>query len=109
MAAAPRRRVPHLGDETHELMTSPSLLRFALVRLRDGVLVLLLVTLVIFVLGHVVGNPAQIMAPVDATPEDIARLARQLGLDRPLPERMVDYFAGVLRGDFGTSLWQDRP
>ena len=88
---------------------APSLVRFALVRLRDGALVLVLITLVIFVLGSVVGNPAQMMAPVDARPEDIARLAHQLGLDRPLPERLVSYFAGILRGDFGDSHWQDRP
>ena len=90
-------------------MESHQMLRFALVRLRDGVVVLFLVTLVIFLLGNVVGNPAQLMAPVDATTEDIARLARQLGLDRPLPERLVTYFTGILRGDFGESLWQDRP
>ena len=82
---------------------------FTAARLRDGVVTLVLVTLVIFLLGHVVGNPAQVMAPVDAKPEDIARLAAQLGLDRPLPERLVSYFGGLLRGDFGTSLWQDRP
>lgn len=79
------------------------------VRLRDGVVTLLLVTLLIFLLGHVLGNPAKVMAPVDATPEMIARLEAQLGLDRPLPERLVTYFGGLLRGDFGTSLWQDRP
>src|SRR5262245_43073630 len=90
-------------------MTSLSLLRFIFVRLRDGIAILFLVTLVIFVLGHVFGNPAQLMAPVDAKPEDIARLARQLGLDRPFHEQFLTYFAGILRGDFGNSLWQDRP
>jgi peptide/nickel transport system permease protein len=90
-------------------MAASSLVRFAVTRVRDGVLVLLLVTLVIFILGSVVGNPAQMMAPADASPEDIARLARQLGLDRPLPERLVNYFGGILRGDFGESHWQDRP
>ncbi len=90
-------------------MDARRLVLFALTRLRDGLGVLLLVTGVIFVLGHVVGNPAQVMAPVDATPEQIARLARQLGLDRPLHEQFVDYFGALLRGDFGESLWQQRP
>jgi peptide/nickel transport system permease protein len=90
-------------------MDMRTLVLFVLMRLRDGLGVLLLVTAVIFILGHVVGNPAQVMAPVDATPEQIARLARQLGLDRPLHERFVDYFAALLRGDFGESLWQQRP
>jgi peptide/nickel transport system permease protein len=90
-------------------MSAQSWLMFGLIRLRDGFVVLLLVTVVIFVLGHVVGNPARVMAPVDATEEQIARLARQLGLDRPFHEQFVSYFGGLLRGDFGESLWQNRP
>ncbi len=88
---------------------SPSLLVFALRRLRDGLMVLLLVTLVIFVLGHVVGDPASVMAPVDAKEEEIARLRQQLGLDRPFREQFVSYFGSLIRGDFGQSLWQNRP
>lgn len=65
--------------------------------------------MVIFVLGHVVGNPAKVMAPVDATEEQIARLSRQLGLDRPFHEQFISYFGALLRGDFGESLWQNRP
>jgi peptide/nickel transport system permease protein len=88
---------------------SQSLLVFSLRRLRDGVMVLLLVTLVIFVLGHVVGDPALVMAPVDAKEEEIARLRQQLGLDRPFREQFVNYFGSLMRGDFGQSLWQNRP
>jgi peptide/nickel transport system permease protein len=90
-------------------LESQSLLGFSLRRLRDGILVLLLVTLVIFVLGHVVGDPALVMAPVDAKEEEIARLRQQLGLDRPFREQFVNYFGSLLRGDFGESLWQNRP
>jgi peptide/nickel transport system permease protein len=86
-----------------------SLFAFALRRLRDGLLVLLLVTLVIFVLGHVIGDPALVMAPVDAKAEEIARLRQQLGLDRPFREQFIDYFGSLIRGDFGQSLWQNRP
>jgi peptide/nickel transport system permease protein len=90
-------------------LRSQSLLAFALRRLRDGVVVLLLVTLVIFVLGHVVGDPALVMAPVDAKEEEIARLRHQLGLDRPFSEQFFSYFGSLARGDFGQSLWQNRP
>ncbi len=90
-------------------MDPRSLLGFAARRLRDGLLVLLLVTLVIFVLGHVVGDPALVMAPVDAKPEEIARLRQQLGLDRPFGEQFISYFGSLARGDFGQSLWQNRP
>ncbi len=83
--------------------------RFVLVRSRDGLAILLLVTVVIFLLGHVLGDPALLMAPVDATDEQIDRLRHQLGLDRPLHEQFITYFGNLLRGDFGQSLWQDRP
>lgn len=90
-------------------MTANALLGYSLTRLRDGLLVLLLVTVVIFVLGHVVGDPALMMAPVDATDEQIANLRRLLGLDRPFHEQFLAYFGALLRGDFGQSLWQNRP
>jgi peptide/nickel transport system permease protein len=90
-------------------LDSQSLLVFALRRLRDGLMVLLLVTLVIFVLGHVVGDPASVMAPVDAKEAEVARLRQQLGLDRPFREQFVSYFGALIRGDFGQSLWQNRP
>jgi peptide/nickel transport system permease protein len=86
-----------------------SLASFTLGRLRDGLAVLFLVTLVIFVLGHVVGDPATIMAPVDASEQEIARLRHQLGLDRPFLEQVFTYFGALIRGDFGQSLWQNRP
>ncbi|MGH7888139.1 MAG: ABC transporter permease, partial [Candidatus Binatia bacterium] len=82
-------------------MNHPSLSSFLLARLRDGLVVLFLVTLVIFVLGHMIGDPAALMAPVDASDQEIARLRRQLGLDRPFTEQFVTYFGSLLRGDFG--------
>jgi peptide/nickel transport system permease protein len=88
---------------------SRSFARFALIRVRDGLGILFLVTVVVFVLGHVVGDPALLMAPVDATDQQIANLRRQLGLDRPFAVQFARYFGGLARGDFGTSLWQDRP
>ena len=90
-------------------MNHSSLPTFLLARLRDGLVVLLLVTVVIFVLGHVIGDPAALMVPIDASDEEIAHLRTQLGLDRPFTEQFVHYFGSLVRGDFGRSLWQDRP
>jgi peptide/nickel transport system permease protein len=83
--------------------------RFIATRVRDGFVVLLLVLTVVFFLSSVVGDPAEAMAPNDATPEQIQRLREQLGTDRPLLEQAGDYYGGLLRGDFGDSLWQQRP
>ena len=78
-------------------------------RLRDGIIVLLLVVTIIFFLAHVVGNPALVFAPVDATDEQIAEIHRQFGLDRPVAERYWEYLTGLARLDFGESTWQQRP
>ena len=78
-------------------------------RLRDGVVVLLLVVTVIFFLAHVVGDPALVFAPVDATDEHITEIRRQFGLDRPVAERYWEYLVGLARLDFGESTWQQRP
>ena len=78
-------------------------------RLRDGIIVLLLVVTIIFFLAHVVGNPALVFAPVDATDEQIADIHRQFGLDRPVTERYWEYLTGLARLDFGESTWQHRP
>jgi peptide/nickel transport system permease protein len=100
--------------------TDPSQARFAWVgrstvtgivlrRVRDGVITLLLVIAVIFTLTDVVGDPALVYAPVDASDAEIARIEAAFGLDRPFPERFVNYFGDVFQGDFGDSNWQQRP
>ena len=91
------------------LFAGESLRGLLLRRLRDGVVVLLLVVTVIFFLAHVVGNPALVFAPVDATDEHIAKLHRQFGLDRPVAERYWEYLVDLSRLDFGESTFQQRP
>ena len=98
LPARPRRRLR--GDSIWLLL---------LRRLRDGVITLLLVVAVIFVLAHVIGNPAEVYAPEDATDEEIAQIERNFGLDKPFWERFGNYFADIFTGDFGDSYWQKRP
>jgi peptide/nickel transport system permease protein len=63
-----------------------------------------------FFTTNFIGDPVSLMVdPELATDEDIAAIRRAAGLDDPLPERFVRYAGDVLRGDFGTSLWQNRP
>ena len=94
---------------TTQASSQRSLRGLLLRRLRDGIIVLLLVVTIIFVLAHVIGNPALVFAPVDATDEHIADIHRQFGLDRPLAERYWEYLTGLARLDFGDSTWQQRP
>lgn len=49
------------------------------------------------------GSAARVSLGVNATPEDVARVEEQFGLDRPLVVQYVDWAEGLPQGDFGTS------
>jgi peptide/nickel transport system permease protein len=66
---------------------------------------LLGVSVLAFALVHFVpGDPAAVMLGERATPESIAQLRRELGLDRPLPVQYAVFLGNVARGDLGRSL-----
>lgn len=59
--------------------------------------------LVFFIMNLAPGDPAQIILGEQATPEQIAELRAQMGLDRPLVVQYVNYILKLLQGDFGIS------
>lgn len=83
--------------------------RYILIRLLNAVVVVVGVSLLVFVLTRAVGNPVDVMLPIEATQEERVRLTEQLGLDKPLVTQLAEYSSGVFRGDFGTSWWQGTP
>lgn len=86
------------------------LLRSLLVRLATTAVTLLGVAIIVFVVIRVVpGNPIAMMLPPGATEADIARLQAQYGFDKSIPEQFLIWAAGVLRGDFGTSITARQP
>lgn len=74
-------------------------------RLAAAVPVMLGITFVAFILIHLVpGSPAKvILYGSQATPQQIARLTSQLGLDQPLWEQYGRFLGNLLRGNLGTS------
>lgn len=71
---------------------------------------LLLVALLVFLFVHLLpGDPARLAAGPDATPETVALVRQDLGLDKPLPDQFLRFIGGVLHWDFGTSLRTKRP
>ena len=75
-----------------------------------GVLTMFLVSVLVFFATQALpGDIAQIILGRDATPESLATLRAQLGLDRPVIEQYFTWIAGVLRGDFGVSLSSGQP
>jgi peptide/nickel transport system permease protein len=85
--------------------------RYLLQRLGTLLLVLFGVSILTFsIIPLIPGDPARVRLGVQATPEAVATLRRQLGLDRPLPVQYWDWLTGiVLRGDFGRSLISGQP
>ncbi len=83
--------------------------RFILRRLFQGFLVVLGVSLVVFVAMRVFGDPAKVMLPLSATPEQRAAFEHLIGLDRPLPAQFVTFLGDLATLNFGESLWQRRP
>jgi peptide/nickel transport system permease protein len=83
--------------------------RYILQRLAQGLLVLLGVTTIVFALTFVAGDPVSTLAPLEATPEERAAFAHNMGLDRPIPVQYVDFLAHAARGDFGMSYSSHEP
>ncbi|GAB6876529.1 ABC transporter permease [Thermaerobacter litoralis] len=86
------------------------MLQFVVRRLLLSIPVLILVTLLVFILIHVVpGNPGRAILGPEASPEAVAAFNRAHGLDRPLHVQYLTWLAGVLRGDLGRSLVDGTP
>lgn len=66
--------------------------------------ILLGVSIVVFGLMHLSGDPIRLLAPIDTTAEELEAIRKLHGLDRPLPVQYWNFLTGVLRGDFGKSL-----
>jgi peptide/nickel transport system permease protein len=60
--------------------------------------------LVFFLMRVLPGDPAAAMLGTNATPQGVADLREQLGLDKPLTQQFVDYVVGLARLDLGRSL-----
>lgn len=78
---------------------------FAIRRFLSTLPTLLVVTVIVFAIVRVLpGNPARLLLGEEATPQLVAELTHEMGLDRPLPVQYVSWLGGVLRGDFGRSV-----
>jgi peptide/nickel transport system permease protein len=82
------------------------LIRYLGRRLLQIVPVLVGISIVVFLLVRLIpGDPARAMLGTRATPELIARLHSQFGLDKPIWVQYVDFLGSVLHGDFGVSFF----
>jgi peptide/nickel transport system permease protein len=78
---------------------------FIVRRLLLSVIVLVLVTIIIFLLLHIMpGDPAMIMLGMDANQQRVDALRKELWLDRPLTVQYIHWVSNAVKGDLGKSV-----
>ncbi|MCX7520698.1 ABC transporter permease [Microbacterium sp. STN6] len=86
------------------------MVRLIVNRLLLSIVLIVISSIAIFLLMSLVpGDPARTILGANATPDSIARLRDQLGLDQPLLIQYGTWLGGVLHGDFGTSVFSGDP
>jgi peptide/nickel transport system permease protein len=83
--------------------------RYILGRLVQALVSMFVVSMVVFALVRLSGDPIQIMAPPEASQADIAAMRAHLGLDRPWAVQYSWFVTRALKGDFGQSIRFRRP
>jgi ABC-type dipeptide/oligopeptide/nickel transport system permease component len=78
-------------------------------RVGQGLITILFLSVIVFLMSRVSGDPLNLMLPIDAPPEMRERMEQRLGLDQPLPVQFGRYLGDLLQGDFGTSIRHREP
>ena len=83
--------------------------RFIVVRVFHSLIALVAISIIVFGLARITGNPLDVLLPIEATQDDFDRVEKVWGLDKPLPLQYFKYVSNILQGDFGDSFkWQDK-
>ena len=82
---------------------------FVIRRVLQSLVVVLVMSLIVFIGVHLVGDPVYILISDDMTQEEIDRFIQRLGLDRPVYEQYLHFLANAARGDLGNSFVYGEP
>jgi len=83
--------------------------KFIVKQLLQIIPVLFLVTLIVFILVNVTGDPVSLALPMDATEEEREAMRVALGLDKPLIVQYGIFLGNLVQGDFGDSFKYQEP
>ena len=78
--------------------------RFIAVRVLQSLMAILVMSVIVFGLARISGNPIDVMLPIEAEQEDYDRLTKYWGLDKPIHQQYITFVTKALQGDFGQSL-----
>ena len=70
----------------------------------QSVFTLFFISILVFCLARISGDPLSMLMPMEATAEDFEQARKILGLDKPLPVQYAIYISNAVRGDLGTSI-----
>ena len=83
--------------------------RFILMRLWYAFLAMVAISIIIFSLTRLSGNPLDVLLPEEAEPEDRERVKKVWGLDKPLHVQYLVYLRNIATGNLGESIkWPGR-
>ncbi|MBU1208620.1 MAG: ABC transporter permease [Proteobacteria bacterium] len=82
---------------------------YILKRLFHSIFVLIGISVVVFIILHLTGDPAALLMPMDATSEQVAQFRKEMGFTDPLLVQYWRFFKGTLHGDFGLSFRHSQP
>ena len=86
------------------------MLAYTAKRLLTLIPTLLAASALVFLFIHLIpGDPASILLGDTATPEEVAQLTREMGLDQPLWVQYFVWLGNILQGDLGTSVFFKTP
>ena len=84
--------------------------RYVARRLLETIPLMIIISIVVFMFIHLIpGDPARTLAGVEATPEEIAAIREELGLNDPLIVQYINWVKDALRGDLGRSFKSNLP
>lgn len=83
--------------------------RYIIRRISYAMISLVLLSITIFCLVRISGDPALLLAEPGAKEEDLQAIRREFGLDKPWPVQYIKFVSSIARGDFGKSIYYRIP
>lgn len=78
-------------------------------RLAQSLIAILGITVVVFVILHLTGDPVELMVSPTTSREQMDILRQEMGFNDPLPQQYLRFLKGAVVGDFGTSYYYNEP
>ncbi len=78
-------------------------------RLVQSLFVLLGITVVVFFVLHLSGDPVQLMVPPSASQAEVEALREKMGFNDPIHQQYLRFLTDILHGNFGTSYYYNEP